>query len=103
MEVTNLHRQILHREAKTGDPKCQSAKESCQALNSLVSYRLHHVAITSSNALDLVSQYDVILDCTDNVATRYLVNDACILVGKVSPSVFSSTFLSALCAAMRFV
>lgn len=84
VDISNLHRQILHKQSRAGQPKSASAKAACESLNSLPKYRLHDVAIDSSNAIDIVTQYDVVLDCTDNVATRYLLNDACVLANKVS-------------------
>ena len=83
VDISNLHRQILHKEAGAGHPKCMSVRSACTDLNSLPKYQLHHVAINSDNALSIISDYDVVLDCTDNVATRYLLNDACILAKKV--------------------
>ncbi|KAF6032996.1 MOCS3 [Bugula neritina] len=82
VEVSNLHRQILHKESGTGVPKCKSASAACSGVNSLPTYREHHVAINSTNALSIISQYDAVLDCTDNVATRYLLNDACVILKK---------------------
>lgn len=92
VDVSNLHRQILHKEAAAGSSKCVSAKEACATLNSLPNYRVHRVAIDSSNAMDIISQYDLVLDCTDNVATRYLLNDACVLAKKVRLKIVSSQF-----------
>ena len=84
VEVNNLHRQILHGEAKAElkTSKAVSAAHSCQELNSRVSCEVHCVMLSSSNALDIVCQYDIVVDATDNVATRYLLNDACVLSGR---------------------
>lgn len=88
VELTNLHRQILHKESSVNTTKCKSAKDTCQALNSSVSYKTHSVSLSRENALDIINQYDLILDCTDNVATRYLLNDACVLAKKVRYSIY---------------
>lgn len=84
VELNNLHRQILHDEA-TAEAKTQkavSASHSCKKLNSRMTCDVHCVMLTSSNALDIVRQYDVVVDATDNVATRYLLSDACVLSGR---------------------
>ncbi|KAK3580380.1 hypothetical protein CHS0354_001496 [Potamilus streckersoni] len=82
VEISNLHRQVLHRESKIGVSKSVSAVAACQELNSSVNYVPYHLPLDSSNALQIIQQYDLVLDATDNVATRYLLNDACILAGK---------------------
>jgi len=84
IELNNLHRQILYGEenAKAKVPKAVSAAHSCQKLNSRVSCDVHCTMLTSSNALDIVGQYDIVVDATDNVATRYLISDACVLSGR---------------------
>jgi len=84
VELNNLHRQILHSEAKAEvkASKAVSVADSCQRLNSRVSCEVHCVMLSSSNALDIVRQYDIVVDATDNVATRYLLSDACVLAGR---------------------
>lgn len=82
VEISNLHRQIAHSEAKVDVHKAVSLAQTCQGLNSSCEAIPHQTQISSSNALELVSKYDIVLDCTDNVATRYLLNDACILSNK---------------------
>ncbi|XP_052769106.1 adenylyltransferase and sulfurtransferase MOCS3-like [Mya arenaria] len=82
VELSNLHRQILHTESKVGISKCLSVAEACNGLNSFVRCVPHHVQLDSSNALGIVGRYDIVLDATDNVATRYLLNDACVIAGK---------------------
>ena len=82
VEENNLHRQILHTESEVGTSKAGSIKTSVQKLNSSVVVDTYHVQLSSSNALEIVSKYDVIADCTDNVPTRYLLNDACVLARK---------------------
>ncbi|VDI69106.1 adenylyltransferase and sulfurtransferase [Mytilus galloprovincialis] len=82
VELNNLHRQILHTEKRVGTPKSSSVASSCTQLNSLVECIPYHLQLDSTNALRLIKQYDVVLDATDNVATRYLLNDACILANK---------------------
>ena len=81
VELSNLQRQIIHGRSDVGRPKAESAKESILELNDGVEVRLHRVRLDSSNALELFAQYDLVLDGTDNFATRYLVNDAAALVG----------------------
>jgi len=84
VELNNLHRQILHAEAsaKVNMPKAVSAARSCQKLNSRVSCDVHCLRLSSSNALAIVRQYDIVVDATDNVATRYLLSDVCVLSGR---------------------
>lgn len=82
VELNNLHRQVIHREASVGQHKSDSAASTCTALNSSVQVDVYRDGIGAQNALRLVSLYDVVLDCSDNVATRYLVNDACVLASR---------------------
>lgn len=82
VELSNLHRQILHSEGKVGVAKSSSAASACSQLNSHVQCAPHHVQLDSSNALQIIKNYDIVLDASDNVATRYLLNDACILSKK---------------------
>lgn len=82
VSVDNLHRQIAHDEQRVGQPKAQSLKESMLKLNSKVNVAVHQVLLTSKNALHIFHDYDIVSDCSDNVATRYLINDACVLTGK---------------------
>ncbi|NXD75247.1 MOCS3 sulfurtransferase, partial [Halcyon senegalensis] len=82
VETSNLHRQVLHGEARRGLPKAISAAAALRLLNSTVQYVPYCGALSPRTALELVRQYDVIADCSDNVPTRYLVNDACVLAGK---------------------
>lgn len=82
VEITNLHRQLLHKEHSAGTPKSTSAKRSLLELNSAIQITEHIVQINSQNALDIIKSYDIVLDATDNVATRYLLNDACIMLKK---------------------
>jgi molybdopterin/thiamine biosynthesis adenylyltransferase/rhodanese-related sulfurtransferase/molybdopterin converting factor small subunit len=90
VDFSNLQRQILHSTPDVGKPKLQSAKEKLNALNPEVEIRTHEVALSSKNALELFAPYDVIVDGTDNFPTRYLVNDACVLLGK--PNAYGSIF-----------
>lgn len=80
--LSNLHRQVLHTTAEIGRPKSQSAKTRLEALNPDVAVVPIHASVDADNALELLRPYDVILDGSDNVPTRYLVNDACVLLGK---------------------
>ncbi|KAB1262179.1 Adenylyltransferase and sulfurtransferase MOCS3 [Camelus dromedarius] len=82
VEVSNLARQVLHGEALAGQAKVFSAAASLRRLNSAVECVPYAQALTPATALDLVRRYDVVADCSDNVPTRYLVNDACVLVGR---------------------
>ena len=90
VETTNLQRQILHATADVGRPKLRSAAAKVQALNPHVEVRPFETRLTSDNALDVLRDFDVVVDGTDNFATRYLVNDACVLLGK--PNVYGSIF-----------
>ena len=90
VDVTNLHRQILYGTSDVGRPKTEAASERLRELNADVVVEAHHAALSSDNALELFANYDVIVDGTDNFATRYLVNDACKLLGK--PNVYGSVF-----------
>lgn len=82
VEDSNLHRQVLHSEDKLGMGKAESVRRALTALNSHVQIRTHVASLRSGNALELIRGYDVILDASDNVATRYLLNDACVLAKK---------------------
>ena len=90
VDFSNLQRQILHGTPDVGRSKLASAKDKLTAINPNVKVVLHETALTSANALDLFAPYDVILDGTDNFPTRYLVNDACVLLGK--PNAYGSIF-----------
>ncbi len=90
VDLTNLQRQILHTTADVGKPKLDSAREAISAINPHVKVVPHAVRLTSENALDILKDYDIVVDGTDNFATRYLVNDACVLLGK--PNVYGSIF-----------
>ena len=90
VDLSNLQRQVLHGTPDVGRSKLDSAKDRLAALNPLVKLQTHAIALSSENALALFAQYDLVLDGTDNFATRYLINDACVLRGipNVSASVF---------------
>jgi sulfur-carrier protein adenylyltransferase/sulfurtransferase len=90
VDFTNLQRQIIHSTANVGRPKLDSAKERIAEINPYVEVDTYEVALTSDNALELFADYDIIVDGTDNFPTRYLVNDACVLLGK--PNVYGSIF-----------
>ncbi len=90
VDESNLQRQVIHGVADVGRPKAQSARESIAAINPLVDVRLHEFRLDAGNAVDLFAQYDLIVDGTDNFATRYLVNDAAVLAGK--PYVWGSIY-----------
>src|SRR2546423_1115732 len=90
VDFTNLQRQIIHSTANVGRPKLDSAKERIAEINPYVQVDKHEVALISENALELFADYDIVVDGTDNFPTRYLVNDACVLMGK--PNVYGSIF-----------
>ncbi|WP_244187498.1 adenylyltransferase/sulfurtransferase MoeZ [Mycobacterium gastri] len=90
VDESNLQRQIIHGVADIGRSKAQSARDSIIAINPLIDVRLHEYRLEPANAVELFRQYDLILDGTDNFATRYLVNDAAILAGK--PYVWGSIY-----------
>jgi adenylyltransferase/sulfurtransferase len=90
VDVTNLQRQILYASADVGRPKLQAARERLEALNPSVTLELHPEPLGVGNARELVGAYDVVLDGTDNFPARYLVNDACVIVGR--PNAYGSIF-----------
>lgn len=90
VELHNLQRQIIHGQSDIDRPKVDSAKETLQEINPHVKLKFHEDGIQASNAVDLFSQYDILIDGTDNFATRYLNNDAAFLAGK--PLVYGSIF-----------
>ncbi len=90
VELSNLQRQILYGTSDVGRPKVAAALERLTDVNPHVSLQCHEARFSVDNALELVSDYDVIVDGTDNFPTRYLVNDACVLSGK--PNVYGSVF-----------
>ncbi len=90
VDVSNLQRQIIHFTGDVGRPKIASAAEKLAAINPEVKIVRHEHTVDSTNALKLFADYDVIVDGTDNFPTRYLVNDACVLLGK--PNVYGSIF-----------
>jgi adenylyltransferase/sulfurtransferase len=90
VDFTNLQRQVIHATADVGRKKLDSAAAKMQAINPHVGIVKHEVALSSENALDILKDYDIVVDGTDNFPTRYLVNDACVLLGK--PNVYGSIF-----------
>ncbi len=90
VEYSNLQRQILHADADVGVSKAESAKATLQGLNPNVEVELYKTRIASDNALDIIRPYDIVVDGTDNFPTRYLTNDACVLLKK--PNVYGSIF-----------
>ena len=90
VDASNLHRQIIYGTPDVGKRKLDAARERLNAMNSAVRVVTHELALTSTNALDVLKDYDIILDGTDNFQTRYLVNDACVLLGK--PNAYGSIF-----------
>lgn len=90
VELSNLHRQVLYATEDVGKPKALAAKERLLALNPLVRIEAHPVRLTSENALEILKDYEVLVDASDNFPTRYLVNDAAVLLGK--PLVFGAVY-----------
>jgi adenylyltransferase/sulfurtransferase len=90
VDYSNLQRQIIHGTPDVGRPKLDSARDTLNGINPEIAVQTHDAALSSENALDLLAGYDVIVDGTDNFPTRYLVNDACVILGK--PNVYGSIF-----------
>ena len=84
VDVSNLQRQVIHRTQDVGTSKAKSAKRGINDLNPDVVVEVYEEGITSANALSIIAKYDIVIDGTDNFPTRYLVNDACVLLGKVN-------------------
>ena len=84
VDVSNLQRQIMHRTQDVGTSKAKSAQRAITDLNPGVKIDLYEEGITSANALQIIAKYDIVIDGTDNFPTRYLVNDACVMLGKVN-------------------
>jgi len=90
VDFSNLQRQVLHGTPDVGRPKLHSARDRLQAINPEVRLDLHEARLTAANALSMFEPYDIVIDGTDNFPTRYLVNDACVLLKK--PNVYGSIF-----------
>ena len=90
VDASNLQRQIIHSTKDIGRKKIDSAEEKLKALNPAINIVKHETMLTSANALDILKDYDIVADGTDNFPTRYLVNDACVLLGK--PNAYGSIF-----------
>jgi adenylyltransferase/sulfurtransferase len=90
VDFSNLQRQIIHGTSDVGRPKCESARDTIHRINPNVDVVLHNATLNSANALDILAQYDIVVDGTDNFPTRYLTNDACVLLKK--PNVYGSIF-----------
>jgi adenylyltransferase/sulfurtransferase len=90
VDISNLQRQILHANDRVGTPKVESAKKTLEALNPDVKVIPYQAKLTSDNIMDIIKNYDLVVDGCDNFPTRYLVNDACVLAGK--PNVHGSIF-----------
>jgi len=90
VDASNLQRQLLHKTSSVGRPKVASAVETLAEVNPHVEVISHETRLTSENALDILGGYDIVIDGTDNFPTRYLVNDACVLLGK--PNIYGSIF-----------
>src|SRR5579863_3699257 len=90
VDLSNLQRQVIHGTGDVGRKKLDSAADRMREINPHVAVVKHEVALSSDNALDILKDYDIVVDGTDNFPTRYLVNDACVLLGK--PNVYGSIF-----------
>ena len=90
VDESNLQRQIIHGQSDIGRSKAESARDSVREINPLVQVNVHELRLDSTNVMELFAQYDLIVDGTDNFATRYLVNDACVLLDK--PYVWGSIY-----------
>ncbi|OGC01385.1 molybdenum cofactor biosynthesis protein MoeB [candidate division KSB1 bacterium RBG_16_48_16] len=90
VDYTNLQRQVIHSTRDVGRPKLESARERIEEINPHVDIDTYETLLSSENALDILDKYDIVVDGTDNFPTRYLVNDACVLLGK--PNVYGSIF-----------
>ncbi|UQD55241.1 HesA/MoeB/ThiF family protein [Flavobacterium sp. K5-23] len=88
IEMHNLHRQILYTENQVGQAKASTAKEAVQKLNPLISVLSFEEKLTAENAISIISEFDIVVDGSDNFSTRYLVNDTCVALGK--PLVYGS-------------
>ncbi|MGI9407080.1 MAG: HesA/MoeB/ThiF family protein [Hyphomicrobiaceae bacterium] len=88
VSLSNLQRQVLHTTGRVGEPKVESAQKTIAEINPHVEIISHNTRLTAENAIDLISQYDIVADGSDNFETRYLVNDACYLARK--PLVFAA-------------
>jgi molybdopterin/thiamine biosynthesis adenylyltransferase len=83
VEESNLHRQVVHMESRSGMPKVESAKQQIGLFNRFTNIKTHETRFTRENAMDLIRDYDIVLDGSDNAATRYLISDACVIGKKV--------------------
>src|SRR6186713_2586420 len=90
VDESNLQRQVLFDVNEVGVSKVEAAKQRLEGLNPHIDFRIYNTVLSSENALGIISDYDVVADGTDNFPTRYLVNDACVLLGK--PNVYGSIF-----------
>ena len=90
VDITNLHRQVIHGSSDVGRSKLESASEVMEQINPHIQVNKHQLQLSSANALEVIGQYDIVVDGTDNFPTRYLVNDACVMLKK--PNVYGSIF-----------
>jgi adenylyltransferase/sulfurtransferase len=90
VDYSNLQRQIIHGTEDVGRPKAESAKETIHSINPTCNVVIHNTRLSSENAMEIIAQYDIVVDGTDNFPTRYLTNDACVLLKK--PNVYGSIF-----------
>jgi sulfur-carrier protein adenylyltransferase/sulfurtransferase len=90
VDESNLQRQVIHGTSTLGQPKLESARQRINDLNPFVEVTAYNTGISSDNAFEILRPYDIVIDGTDNFPTRYLVNDACVMLGK--PNVYGSIF-----------
>ncbi|XP_028800339.1 adenylyltransferase and sulfurtransferase MOCS3 [Neltuma alba] len=82
VELNNMHRQVIHTESYIGQPKVKSAAAACHKINSTIQIVEHKEALRATNALQILNQYDIIIDATDNAPSRYMISDCCVVLGK---------------------
>lgn len=82
VDYSNLHRQLLYKGSSVGMPKVEAARHELSSSNRHIDIVCYNIQLNSQNCLEIIKKYDVVLDATDNVATRYLLNDACVIAGK---------------------
>ncbi len=90
VDLSNLHRQILHNTSSIGDPKVDSAKQTLKNINPDVKFITYQERLNKENSIQIIKEYDLVLDCTDNFDTKYIINDSCYLLKK--PNIYGSIF-----------
>ena len=96
VDLSNLQRQIIHTTKDAGIPKVQSAKETIAAMNPDITVKTYHTFVTSENIMELIQDYDFIIDATDNFSAKFLINDACVMAKKPLPAKILDGYLQVL-------